>query len=107
MLFPLTEQPPLILLQDIGKKISICERTAIDCEREVDDLKKCEYMTKFVGCEYEGIISSITNFGFYVELPNTIEGLVPIRTLKEDYYVFDEKSMKLIGERAKKYLWNT
>ena len=91
------------ILPDIGKKISICERTAIDCERDVDDLKKCEYMTKFVGCEYEGIISSITNFGFYVELPNTIEGLVPIRTLKEDYYVFDEKSMKLIGERAKKY----
>ena len=90
------------ILPKIAEKISICERTAIECEREVDDLKKCEYMKDFIGTEYEGIISSITNFGFYVELDNTIEGLVPIRTLKDDYYYFDEMSMKLIGERAKK-----
>ena len=90
------------ILPKIAEKISICERTAIECEREVDDLKKCEYMKEFIGTEYEGIISSITNFGFYVELDNTIEGLVPIRTLKDDYYYFDEMSMKLIGERAKK-----
>ena len=90
------------ILPKIAEKISICERNAIECEREVDDLKKCEYMMDYVGNEYEGIISSITNFGFYVELDNTIEGLVPIRTLKDDYYYFDEMSMKLIGERAKK-----
>ena len=90
------------ILPKVAEKISLCERTAIDCEREVDDLKKCEYMMDYVGNEYEGIISSITNFGFYVELDNTIEGLVPIRTLKDDFYYFDEMTMKLVGERTKK-----
>ena len=90
------------ILPKVAEKISLCERTAIDCEREVDDLKKCEYMMDYVGNEYEGIISSITNFGFYVELDNTIEGLVPIRTLKDDFYCFDEMTMKLVGERTKR-----
>ena len=90
------------ILPKVAEKISLCERTAIDCEREVDDLKKCEYMMDYVGNEYEGIISSITNFGFYVELDNTIEGLVPIRTLKDDFYYFDEMTMKLVGERTKR-----
>ena len=90
------------ILPKVAEKISLCERTAIDCEREVDDLKKCEYMMDYVGNEYKGIISSITNFGFYVELDNTIEGLVPIRTLKDDFYCFDEMTMKLVGERTKR-----
>ena len=82
------------ILSDIAEKISICERTAIDCERDVDDMKKCEYMEDKLGEVYRGIVSSVTNFGFYVALDNTIEGLVPIRTL-DGFYIFDEKLMEL------------
>lgn len=78
------------------------ERVAMEAEREVDDLKKAEYMSEKIGEEYEGIISSVTNFGMFVELPNTIEGLVHISNLDDDYYVYDEDHLCLIGERTKK-----
>ena len=78
------------------------ERRAQDAEREVDDLKKAEYMSEKIGEEYHGIISSVTNFGFFVELPNTIEGLVHITDLDDDYYVYDERHLSLIGELTKK-----
>jgi ribonuclease R len=84
-----------------AKQSSETERYAQDAEREVDDLKKAEYMSERIGEVYEGIISSVTGFGFFVELSNTIEGLVHISSLDDDYYVFDERHLSLIGERTK------
>lgn len=78
------------------------ERTAQEAEREVDDLKKAEYMSERIGQIFEGIISSVTSFGFFVELPNTIEGLVHISNLGDDYYFYDERHLYIIGERTKK-----
>ncbi|MDP4090704.1 MAG: ribonuclease R, partial [Bacillota bacterium] len=78
------------------------ERTAQEAEREVDDLKKAEYMMERIGQVFSGIISSVTSFGFFVELPNTIEGLVHISALDDDYYYYDERHLTLIGERTKK-----
>jgi len=77
------------------------ERAAQDAEREVDDLKKAEYMSDRIGEVYEGIISSVTNFGMFVELENTVEGLIHISTLNDDYYVYDEDRLWLLGERTK------
>lgn len=85
-----------------SKQSSEMERVAQDAEREVDDLKKAEYMVERINEEYEGIISSVTGFGFFVQLPNTIEGLVHISNLDDDYYIYDEKHLSLIGERTKK-----
>ena len=85
-----------------SKQSSDMERVAQDAEREVDDLKKAEYMSYRIGETFSGIISSVTNFGMFVELPNTIEGLVHISTLDDDYYEYDEKHLILIGERTKK-----
>ncbi|WP_411682581.1 ribonuclease R [Clostridium thailandense] len=84
-----------------SKQSSETERTAQDAEREVDDLKKAEYMSEKIGQEFEGIISSVTNFGMFVELPNTIEGLVHLSTMDDDYYVYNERHLSLIGERTK------
>jgi len=85
-----------------SKQSSEMERKAQDAEREVDDLKKAEYMQERIGQEFEGIISSVTSFGVFVELPNTIEGLVHITDLDDDYYVFNESNLSLMGERTKK-----
>jgi len=85
-----------------AKRSSEMERVAQEAEREVDDLKKAEYMSERIGQEYEGIISSVTNFGMFVQLPNTIEGLVHISTINDDYYNYDEKHLSLVGERTKK-----
>lgn len=78
------------------------EMVAIDLERDVDDMKKAEYMSQHIGQTYEGIISSVTRFGFFVELENTIEGLVHISELREDYFQFDEFKNRLVGERTGK-----
>ena len=75
------------------------ERASVDCEREVDDMKMAEYMEKHIGEEFEGMISSVTSFGMFVELPNLIEGLVPIKDMK-DFFHFDEEKMTLTGERS-------
>lgn len=85
-----------------SKQSSDMERIAMEAEREVDDLKKAEYMSERIGQEFDGIISSVTNFGLFVELPNTIEGLVHMSSLDDDYYVFDERHLTLVGERTKK-----
>ncbi|WP_291634888.1 ribonuclease R [Clostridium sp.] len=85
-----------------SKQSSDMERVAMEAEREVDDLKKAEYMNERIGQEFDGIISSVTNFGLFVELPNTVEGLVHMSSLDDDYYVFDERHLTLIGERTKK-----
>ena len=78
------------------------ENIATEAEREVDDLKKAEYMLDRLGEEFEGIVSSVTSFGMFVELPNTIEGLIHITALDDDYYVYDENHLCLMGERTKK-----
>ena len=75
------------------------ERASVDCEREVEDMKMAEYMEKHIGEEFEGMISSVTSFGMFVELPNLIEGLVPIKDMK-DFFHFDEERMTLTGERS-------
>lgn len=89
------------LVDYASKQSSEMERTAQQAEREVDDLKKAEYMLDRIGEEFEGIISSVTSFGMFVELPNTVEGLVHITALDDDYYVYDENHLCLIGERTK------
>ncbi len=75
------------------------ERASIDCEREVEDMKMAEYMEEHIGEEYEGMISSVTSFGMFVELDNLIEGLVPLRDMK-DFFHYDEEHMTLTGERS-------
>lgn len=84
-----------------AKQSSEMERVAQDAEREVDDLKKAEYMSKRIGEEYDGIISSVTNFGMFVELKNTVEGLVHLSSITDDYYVYDDRHLSLVGERTK------
>ena len=78
------------------RQSSETERVAEEAEREVDDLKKAEYMMDRIGEEFEGIISSVTSFGIFVELPNTVEGFVHITALDDDYYVYDEQHLMLI-----------
>lgn len=87
-------------LPDIARHTSEMERAAVEAEREVDDLKKAEYMSDKIGEQYTGAISSVTNFGLFVELENTVEGLVHVSYMTDDYYHFDERSYALIGERT-------
>lgn len=81
---------------------SIREQEAQNCERDVDKMKKAEYMMDHIGEVYDGIISGVQEFGFFVELENTIEGLVKAESIKGDYYVFDNDLMALIGKKSKK-----
>nr|WP_042350666.1 ribonuclease R [Bacillus massiliigorillae] len=90
------------LLPDIAEHTSKRERRAVDAERETDDLKKTEFMLDKVNEEYDGIISSVTNFGMFVELENTIEGLVHVSAMNDDYYRYDERHLAMIGERTAK-----
>jgi ribonuclease R len=87
-------------LPEIAQHSSKMERRAVDAERDTDELKKAEYMEDKIGEEYDGIISSVTNFGMFVELPNTIEGLVHVSYMTDDYYRFDERHYAMIGERT-------
>ncbi|MEG7335370.1 ribonuclease R [Bacillus sp. 0102A] len=87
-------------LPDIAEHTSTMERRAVDAERETDDLKKAEFMIDKIGEEFDGMISSVTNFGMFVELPNTIEGLVHVSFMTDDYYRFDEQHFAMIGERT-------
>ena len=89
-------------LPGMAENCSQREQAAVDAEREVDDMKMAEYMEEHIGEIYEGYISGVTNFGFFVELPNMIEGLVHINTLEGDYYNYLPELMALIGERHKK-----
>ncbi|SDK06008.1 ribonuclease R [Sediminibacillus albus] len=87
-------------MPEIARHSSEMERAAVDAERETDDLKKAEYMQDKIGEEYDGVISSVTGFGLFVELPNTIEGLVHVSYLTDDYYHFDDRQYAMIGERT-------
>ncbi|MDU7364433.1 ribonuclease R [Clostridium sp.] len=90
------------IVEIASKQSSEMERLAQEAEREVDDLKKAEYMQERIGEEFTAIISSVTSFGLFAELPNTIEGLIHITALDDDYYIYDEAHLCLIGERTKK-----
>lgn len=81
---------------------SLKERDAITCEREVEDMKMAEYMMDHIGEEYKGMISGVTSFGMFIQLPNMIEGLVHINDIPGDYYNYNEKTMSLIGQKTKK-----
>jgi ribonuclease R len=87
-------------LRDIADHSSKMERRSVDAERETDELKKAEYMEDKIGEEYNGMISSVTNFGLFVELSNTIEGLVHVSYMTDDYYRYDERHYAMIGERT-------
>ncbi len=87
---------------DRAKQSSEREKIATKVEREAEDLKKAEYMEKRIGEEYEGIVSSITPFGMFVELENTIEGLIRFEDLGDEYFIYDEDRKRLIGERTNK-----
>ncbi|WP_400248121.1 ribonuclease R [Niallia sp. JL1B1071] len=89
-------------LTEIAEHSSSMERRSVEAERETDELKKSEYMLDKIGEEYDGIISSVTNFGMFVELTNTIEGLVHVSYMTDDYYRYDERHFAMIGERTGK-----
>lgn len=89
-------------LVEVAAHSSERERAADQAERDVDDMKMAEYMESHIGEEFEGIISSVMNFGFFVELPNLIEGLVHVSTLKGDFYNYVPESLALIGNNTKK-----
>ncbi|MDO7908529.1 ribonuclease R [Paenibacillus sp. JX-17] len=87
-------------MQDIAQQSSERERVAVDAERDTEQMKKAEFMLDKVGEEFDGIISSVTGFGMFIELENTVEGLIRLSALNDDYYHFDERHMALIGERT-------
>jgi ribonuclease R len=89
-------------VEDIAKQSSERERVAVDAERDVEAMKKVEFMLDKVGEEFDGIISSVTSFGMFVELDNTVEGLIRLGDLTDDYYHFHEMQLALIGERTSK-----
>lgn len=85
----------------LSEHASLKEKDAIECEREVEDMKMAEYMLDHIGEEFTGMISGVTSFGMFVQLPNMIEGLVHITDIPGDYYNYDEKTMSLVGQRTK------
>ena len=92
--------------QDLAEKVSTQsserERVAQDAERDSESLKMAEYMEDKVGERYDGVVSSITNFGMFVELPNTVECLIRFEFMGNDYYMYDEKRKELVGDRTKR-----
>ncbi|AUG58247.1 Ribonuclease R [Acetivibrio saccincola] len=89
-------------LPDVARICSERERVAEEAERETEVLKKVEYMKKHEGDVFEGVISGVASFGMFVELDNTVEGLVRMSSMVDDYYVYNEKQYSLIGERTRK-----
>lgn len=90
------------ILPELAENCSTREQAAVEAEREVDDMKMAEYMEDHIGEVYEGHISGVTNFGFFVEIDNMIEGLVHANTLEGDYYSYIEELMALVGQKTKK-----
>jgi len=86
-------------LPAVAAHCSTMERQAEEAERDTVDLKKVQFMADRVGDVFEGIISGVTNFGLFVALPNTVEGLVHVSSMVDDYYHFDESRYSLVGER--------
>lgn len=90
------------MAENAAELSSAAERKAIEAEREVEKLKKAEYMTYNIGEEFDGVISGVTNFGLYVQLENTIEGLIKIDSLYDDYYDYNQEKYALMGRRTNK-----
>ena len=88
--------------EERAKQSSEREKIATKVEREAEDIKKAEYMESRIGEEYEGIVSSITSFGMFVELPNTVEGLIRFEDIENEYFIYDEERKQLIGEQTNK-----
>ncbi len=86
------------ILPEVAKHSSEMERRADEAERETDKLKKVEYMEEHIGEEYEGVVSGVTGWGIYVELANTVEGLVHISKLPGDYYYYNENTYEMVGD---------
>ena len=89
-------------LSEAAYHCSVTERTADDAERETDKLKMAEYMSGRIGEEYDGIISGVTSWGVYVELNNTVEGMVPLNELEDDFYEYEEDKMRVVGKKTGK-----
>ena len=90
------------ILPEVAEAASRLERRADDAEREVEKLKKAEYMEQFIGQSFDGIISGVTTWGMYVELPNTVEGMVRVADIPGDYYYFEEEKYRMVGEHTGK-----
>lgn len=90
------------ILPKVADHTSMTERIAEEAEREVEDLKVAEYMSTRIGNEYKGMVSSLTNFGMFVQLDNTVEGLIRYSDMVDDYYEFDEKNYYVIGVHTRK-----
>lgn len=90
------------ILFEVANHSSKTERRADDAEREVEKMKKVEYMMNYIGDTFEGVISGITTWGIYVELPNTVEGMVRVSDMDDDYYVYDAERYLMVGEHTKK-----
>lgn len=90
------------ILPEVTEQTSALERRADDAEREVEKMKKAEYMEQFVGKDFEGTISGLTTWGMYVELPNTIEGMIRVADIPGDYYYYDEDLHRMVGENTGK-----
>ncbi|MCD5413898.1 MAG: ribonuclease R [Clostridiales bacterium] len=89
-------------VMNVAEQSSTKEREAVEAERETTDLKKAEYMQSKLGETFEGIISGITSFGIFVELENTIEGLIRLSSLIDDYYIYNHEKRILVGENSRK-----
>ncbi len=90
------------ILYEVANHSSKTERRAEEAEREVEKMKKVEYMMDHIGETFEGVISGVTSWGMYVELPNTIEGMIRVSEMDDDYYIYDEERYQMIGEHTKK-----
>ena len=88
------------ILPVVTEEASRLERRADDAEREVEKMKKAEYMEQFVGQSFDGVISGVTTWGMYVELPNTVEGMVRVADIPGDYYYFEEETYSMVGEHT-------
>ena len=90
------------ILHEVANHSSKTERRADEAEREVEKMKKVEYMMDHIGEIFEGVISGITSWGMYVELPNTVEGMIRVTEMDDDYYFYDEERYQMVGEHTKK-----
>jgi ribonuclease R len=89
-------------VDEISRQSSIRERLAMEAERAADDMKKAEFMYGKEGEEYDGVVSGVSRNVFFVELDNTVEGVIPLSSLQDDYYVYNEKMFCVVGERTRK-----
>lgn len=90
------------ILPEVAFHSSKTERRAEEAERDVEKMKKVEYMSNFIGETFFGVISGLTSWGMFVELPNTVEGMIRVSDMEDDYYIYDEEHFQMVGEHTKK-----